>query len=591
MKFGHIGVLIAVFAVAGCSPKSPEESAGAGGGEVLQHNFTLSQQEFDALAPETQFMVANKALSTMYRGLPADEFFDLTQGLDNPVIQQTNFIVNTQVALKKELKSEELIEQERLLKGVDDDPATDDINEEVDPLFELNDSQRHQAYMARVQSYPLSHDFFVYWMSYFLANTIMFSPAVEMESTDNKDIGRTLSYLKLSLSSGTDIRATIKGWLNNLSRWRVSRSPENHALEMYELYLGKFNDTEEDQLNTLNGGIACSDRYLGDDGDDYELLFADGHIPQTVKVFGKYISSCGDLYDVVSGHPLLIPRVTEVIVNYFLDGASAEAKTQLIQNIVSTGPEYFEDIFLPIIFSKEFLLNSERPKTFEENALNFLHAMHWTPRSNQGYLDEYMMRYLLDFDRSSLEVGVHNMGWSSMEYKIGRTPFLPMDVLSFASYHKAIRENVLLWDRAFDGNHHPTEERFTEDADNPRQPPYAIHDGAFYKAGTQDLKAELDALNAEEFIDLVFLTALGRRANSEEVAVFLKEAGPDVRDDSNAIIEDYLDYIREDEDGVMQLRRYASGETLYENSADNFAELMLDYISRLPEFYYYKAAN
>lgn len=585
MKFGHFGVLIAAFAIGACSPTSPEDRAGDSG-LVLQHGFTLSQAEFDALAPETQFMVANKALSTMYRGLPADEFFDLTQGLDNPVTHHTNFIVNTQVALKKELKSEELIEQERLLKGVDDDPTTDDIDEEVDPLFVLNDSQRHQAYMARIQSYPLSHDLFVYWMSYFLANTIMFSPAVEMESTDNKDIGRTLSYLKLSLSGGTDIRATIKGWLNNLSRWRVSRSPENHALEMYELYLGKFNDTEEDQLNTLNGGIACSDRYLGDDGDDYELLFADGHIPQTVKVFGKYISSCGDLYDVVSGHPLLIPRVTEVIVNYFLDGSSAEAKTQLIQNIVSTGPEYFEDIFLPIIFSKEFLLNSERPKTFEENALNFLHAMHWTPRSNQGYLDEYMMRYLLDYGRSSsLEIGVHNMGWSSMEYKIGRTPFLPMDVLSFASYHKAIRENILLKDRAFDGNHHPTEERFTEDADNPRQPPYEIHDGAFYKAGSEDLKESLNKLTAKEFIDLVFLSALGRKASTEEKEIFLAEGLIRNTDSNNRL------WLQEDDDGVVQLRRSGSGDTLYEYGADAFSTFILDYISRLPEFYYYKAAN
>ena len=42
----------------------------------------------------------------------------------------------------------------------------------------------------------------------------------------------------------------------------MSSSPENHALEAYELYLGLF-ETEED---SLRGGIACKDLYLTPDG-------------------------------------------------------------------------------------------------------------------------------------------------------------------------------------------------------------------------------------------------------------------------------------------------------------------------------------
>lgn len=587
-----ISVTLGAALISACSPSSPEDRAGGGRQGTLNHDFTLSQSEFDALPAETQYMVANKAMSSMYRGVPADEFFDLTQGLETPVVQQSDFINNTQVSLNEPLEAQEVADITVRLFGQDDNPETE-IDEGVDPRFTIDGAHPHQYFMARMQTYPVSRDMFVNWMAYFLANTIMFSPAREMDSTSNQDITRVLGYLEKSLTEETSIRDTIRGWLHNLSRWRVSRSPENHALEMYELYLGVFNDTPEEQQNTLNGGIVCDSWYLTDDDADYQLL-PDPIKPegtQTLKVFGQYVSTCDDLYDVVAGHPLLIPRVVEVIVNYFLDGAPGALKTQLIQDIVSTGPTTFDDVFMAIVFSKAFLLEAERPKTFEENTFGFLHAMHWTPRANSGNLDERILDNMLDSSDNTNQISVHNMGWAAMDYKIGRTPFLPMDVLSFATYHKGMRESVLLNNRAFDGRNHPDASDFTDGEGNPIDPPFPLHDGAFYKAGTEDLKAELDSLNAEEFMDLVFLTALGRRATDTERDALFNEAGPDIRDDDNNLIDDNRDYIREDDDGVMQLRRFASGDTLFENNADDFAELMLDYISRLPEFYYYKAAN
>ena len=91
----------------------------------------------------------------------------------------------------------------------------------------------------------------------------------------------------------------------------------------------------------------------------------------------------------------------------------------------------------------------------EENAFNFLHAMHWTPRSGSGDLGTRILDNIYDSSGNNRNVGVHNMGIAAMDYKIGRTPFLPMDVLSFATYHKAMRESVLLNNRAFDGRNHP----------------------------------------------------------------------------------------------------------------------------------------
>ncbi len=594
-----VALIVAGLFLAGCKPSSPEKTAG-GDIEVPQHGFMLTQSEFNGLSPDDQFVVANKALSTVFNGLPMDEFFDLPQGLDKPVVKYSNFIDSYQQKLSTSLSSEDLIQAKAETFGRGEEGDEDYIQ----GAFRSIDSDRYpqQVTMAKIQGYPLSRNVFNYWMSYFLSNTIMFSPALEMDSTDSQDVGRVLAYLELNLTADTPIRDVIKGWLGNLSRWRVSRSPENHALEMFELYLGVFNDSPEEQQNTINGGKACSAWYLTDDGDEYQLKkdpYADEGVV-SVKVFGKLISSCGELYDVVAGHPKVIPRVTEVIVSYFLDGSTTAAKQGLIQSIVNTGPVTFQDIFIPIIFSKEFLLKSTRPKTFEENMFGFLHSMNWTPRSsNAGELDSSMMVRLLSSHRfdAGVDIGVHRMGWSSMDSKIGRTPFIPMDALSFAKYHKSIREEVLLRTDAFAGCRHPSVRykgcyslRTDEELDAFVGLPYGEQAGAYYVAGTENLKPELEMLTASEFVDFVFLTALGRRATQDEMQAFLTEAGEDTRDSAtNAVTDDNRDYIREDDNGVLQLRRTPRGDELWESLTDDFAKIMLDYISRLPEFYYYRS--
>ena len=270
----------------------------------------------------------------------------------------------------------------------------------------------------------------------------------------------------------------------------------------------------------------------------------------------------------------------------------------MIQNITNIGPTTFDEVFLAVIYSEAFLLQTERPKTFEENAFGFLHAMHWTPRSNSGNLDERTLDIMLDSDNNSSSMAVHNMGWAAMDSKIGRTPFLPMDALSFATYHKGMRESVLLQQRAFDGCQHPSAKykscrnaRTDQELEEFEGLPYPQVDGAFYEAGTENLKPQLESLTAKEFVDFIFLTALGRRAETAEMDALLNEAGEDIRDDQNNIIDDNRDYIREDENGVLQLRKTDGEDLLWENRTDDFAEVILDYVSRLPEFYYYKAAN
>jgi len=564
--------------LAACSPDPGLPSDDAGGvnnAKPITHDFTLTQNEFDQLAPEDQFVVMNKAMSTFMRGMPGDEFFDTSQGLENPVVRTSDSLTRLQTQMQTPLTSDQRIHSDQLVFGSPDDTETA-VDDSIPAMFDdFDNRQPHQVFVARALGYPISHDQFSHWMAYFLANTIMFSPAYEMDSTDHQDISRTLGYLQSHLENNSAITAVIRGWLNNLSRWRVSRSAENHALEMFELYLGIFNDSEEEQQNTINGGKACAPWYLTDNSDDYQLA-KDPLIVEGVKayrVFDQYVSTCAQLYDAVVGHPNLIPRVTEVIVNYFLDGSTAELKNNLIADIVATGPQTFDDIFLSVIFSEAFLLHSERPKTFEENAFGFLDAMSWSPRARQWPIDRRTLQTV--FNRNSnANVSLRAKGWAPMEYKIGRTPFVPMDVLSFASYHKGLRENILLNTKGWDGERFPEETDFTE-ADEPRGVPFEIKHGAFYQAGTENLKETLEGLSAEEMIDYVFLSALGRRATQDEMDTWIAEG-----------LERNM--LSVDEDG-RNIMTKTNGDRYWEYYTDDFAEMMLDYMSRLPEFYYYRA--
>lgn len=503
----------------------------------------LSQQEFDSLPPEQQYAVANKLLGTLWRGVPVATFFDLSQGLESPRVAEGAFLSRTRSALSAPLAEAERAAVETEIFGIDAEGNRDPDLAKYD--FD-DDELPVQEPMARIVEYPLSRDMFAVWMAHFLANTIMFSPALEMESTSINDAQRVMAALETKIADGQTVQQIVRGHLPTVSRWRVSRSPENHALEAYELYLGLFETAEDSR----KGGIACRDFYLTDEDMGYELVQTPFANRDPLVVLDSYfITSCDDLYNVIVNHPRFLPRVVEVIVNYLLAGRSSEDRLRMVESVVRARPETFEDIFKAILFSREYLLSTERPQSADENLFGTLARLKWSPYTNRGEIDEDVFDNMTD--RSFQQVYLDGMGWATMEYKIGRTPDVPMDALSFANYHKMMREEVFLNQRAYDG----------ADSDYPE-----AH-GLFYERDTEDLFEPLDALSIPEFIDYVFLTGVRRLATDAE-----KDALIDLAQQRF--------WVR-DEDGVLEWRD--------ENRADDFAEAMLDYVSRRPDFYYYRA--
>jgi len=548
MKFKLPLIFAGSMLVLGCDPGLPEGSNdfAAGGSAVA-----LSQSEFNSLPPEDQYMVANKLLGTMLRGVSAEDFFNLDAGVANLQPSSSAFLDDTRNALARNMSNAEVLAYDTIIDGLDAEGNPDPANAkyEFDTRSDLESNRRSkQLPLARIKEYPISRDMFVHWMAYVLSNTIMFSPAEEMESTDYTDIQNMYRFLVTSIDEGTPIRQVIRSNLPSLARWRVSRSPENHALEAYELYLGLF-ETEED---SFRGGIACKDLYLTSDGDGYLIRRTDypNTEPQLI-LETNYITTCDDLYDVIAGHPLLIPRVTEAIFNYFVEvtGDNLDYRQQFINSIVASGPETFEDIFTAILFSREYLLNIERPKSFEENLMPLLDTLKWDPGYSTEGIGKRIFRNMTERD-SILRLS--GMGWDTMTYKIGRIPSVPLDGLGFANYHKALREQLLRNDCSYEGGCNNAGDGLIFDADDVIRP-------------------VVEQMSPEEYIDFLFLNAMQRKATPVEKTDLMALYGPSPG----------LNHTQ-DIDGVTVVR---SGRH------DDIAVITFDYISRLPEQYYFRAVN
>ena len=546
---------VALVSLMGCEPGQPD---GASEGlQISGFSAALSQSEFNSLSAEKQYQVASKLYGTFFRGISAEDFFDLNVGTENLRPKSNNFLLETREKLNNPLTVAKLNEANSLIEGLD---AEGNRDEDLAKYSFHTDSRPYvnqramQIPLARIKEYPVSRDLYVQWMAYFLSNTIMYSPAVEMETADTLDAANMFSFLASKIKDKQSVSAMVRSNLPSLARWRVSRSSENHALEAYELYLGLF-ETDED---SVKGGIACKDFYLTDEDADYIISNTglENTEPQLI-LDSSFITTCNDLYDVVAGHSLIMPRAVEVLTNYIFSGRSREDRVKIINSITSSGVKTYEDIFTAMIFSKEYLLNTERPRSFEESLMPLLDTLKWDPAaSSSAEVGKGIFHNMVT--NSGRRIYLGNKGWDAMKLKIGRLPDVPMDALSFANYHKSIREQLLINERTYDGQRQ----------DIP---------GLIYKGegvtGDENVRNVVAQLTLKEYIDFLFLNTLQRKVNASEY-------------DGLLVILDGDGHLVTDSDGAQAVRGSSSN-----TRHNDIAEITFDYISRLPEFYYFKAVN
>ncbi len=147
------------------------------------------------------------------------------------------------------------------------------------------------------------------------------------------------------------------------------------------------------------------------------------------------------------------------------------------------------------------------------------------------------------------------MGWPAMTSKLGRAAGIATDALSFANYHKALREELLI-DRWRYGRALGLIEPEPEDIDDEglSQAEYTARESRH---------RQLQLMSLKELMDYFFMSTINRRATAEEREALLT-------------LFHNNDWLRFEIE-----RTYVKDGRL-----SDVAWVTLDYLSRLPEMYY-----
>lgn len=571
-----------------CTPDAP-----TGSSSNTSYSGELSKADYDALSDEQKYQVANKLLATLFKGMPVDEFFDISSGMGNLRLKAgDNFLANTKAAFKYELSQQQRNHHDLLITDRDDARQNGVDEQRYRSLFRIDfnasnsDWPKHLP-MARIYQYPLSKNTLDIWITYVLTNSILFSPAEEIDSASIRDVQKVFIKLREDLRENKSIRQIVARHQRTQENWRRFRSPEDNTREMIEIYLGLF-DRDAD---VPRASKACQDLYLSDQDADYELLSTGFINTDPQYVLDTFVTTCGNFYDLVANHPLLIPRVTTVIVDYLFYKKSADEKIRIVETILRDSPQTFQDIFKSILFSRAYLLDNERPKSAEETFFSTAHQLDWKP-----YRD-----LLIDMtsDNINRKLSLKHMGWPVMELKLGRFSGVPLDSFSFANYHKGIREFLLLGNANSDMNANnsscnnnveasqysnrcrwkmglgielpdelpPLPDTSETSISNAVQAKYEYEQARF--ARLSDRSQRVLSLSLDDYLDYLFMSVLQRKASDEEktdlIAYF---------ETRNFLTENIL-----------------KNQVIRDHAYDEVAQVTFDYVSRLPEYYYFLAVN
>jgi len=267
----------------------------------------------------------------------------------------------------------------------------------------------------------------------------------------------------------------------------------------------------------------------------------------------QQLARTGDFYELVAQHPNLLPNLTRILVGYFYANNEPAAQAQIVDAIVAEQPQTFEALFGMILFSSEYLLRTERLGSYEETFLSTAERLRWSARS-----DTFTS---LASGRGGLyRSNMAEMGWPAMSAKLGRQAGIATDSLSFANFHKGLREELLLDSYRWSG---PLGVRELESIDETDE----IMSQAEFERRAR-LNSQLKRLSINELIDYLFISVAQRRATGYE------------KQELTLLFDDnYL--LRHEEE-----RSYVRSGKMPELARTTF-----DYLSRLSELYYLKASS
>ena len=426
----------------------------------------LTNDEFNTLGAAQKLQVANTLLSTLFFGYP--------QKVLQEKIDSDNFIAGIRSGMEEERTDKAWLESYIL-----DEDKFRQYSSYSEPQA-INILSRFYA-MKDLDSYFLKN-----WVAYILTQTIMFSPAYELSTTHTPNISRVYNRIVTFLNEEGGMRYITYVHMMSEDNWRRFRSPEDNGREMLEIYQFDMDDT-----HVPIAGKALQNWKLNTNSDTLEVSLNQN--TQALNLFGTTIYNGDDFYRELVKADLFTKGVTQRLVDFFFPETSTARKQQITDSIVSSGPETWQDILLQIVFSEEYLLHNNRAKSAEETFFSLAKKMDYKHKDSTFY-----------YFKENLE----NMHQATMKYKLGKLERVPQDTLSFAHYHKFVREEVLL----------------------KRSNPDAIDDyGSWSRPGWSDsfiayenfdYDSNSDTVSLDTFVHYLFKTTVAREATSEELKLF-----------------------------------------------------------------------
>lgn len=470
----------------------------------------LETAEYNRLSATQQYLVINNLLATLYSGLPVQQFFNLSAGIRNPSVRRDALNIDS---IKRTLITALADPVPYLARANTYTYFTEANPNATTKYYSTRPMVLSQATLFEL---PLSRDYFHRWMTYVLMNSILFSPAMELDSVRSPAVATIYERLVRMLGEGRTMRDIVYEHMLSPPNWERFRSPEDNTREMMEIFLARFIDIE-----VPLAAATCKNWSVEYDANGVSRIIQGtnaNNVPQ--ELLGSRVVSCEDFYRALANHVDLIPTIATVLVNQFFFTAPVETKNRLIASLVAANPTTFDEIFSLILFSRAYLLGTARARTAEESFFGLARRIGWKPAANffESFTD---LR-----NRETISVTLLRMGQGSMSYKLGRSPRVPSDTLNFSLHHKLVRESLLLnkMDNSTDAN-------------------------GGWEATTLLNDPLVAALSGDEFIDYLFMSVVLRHVQPAELAtlnqIILSKNYTNNRTAKAMLVFDYLSRLPE----------------------------------------------
>ena len=477
----------------------------------------LTDDEFNALSDAEKYRVAVKLYSTLYYGTDMDDL--------NASIHSGVFISQTYEMFDRENSPSEISDVEDLIMDYYSVTKNDQV---IVPII------------ARLFHLMPGKTYFNHWAAYVLTQTILFSPALELPNVKETDVYAVYyNNLVNEMNKGSSLQWITFKHVTSQSNWRRFKSPEDNGREMLEIYLYDMNDSH------VPLAAQALQNWKLDRGSNTLVIGEGGNTEPITELFDATAVTTGtDFYSALVLQPAFLQTVVHRLVNIYFPSYTDIQKESIVSQLTASEPSAWTDVLKEIIYSKEYLLNSEKIRSFEELFLPMAKTLNWYP---------HRVSFFTMYD------ALDKMNQASMLYKLGRNDSAPLNTYSFAWMHKSLRENVMI---KFERN-----SSFVSIADGWRLE-------EIFNVIPDTLVTNTEVV--EYMVHALFISTIGRDSTADELQFFKDLVDPDKHDPD--LFNNY---------GALVLTGSANPEA-DAKMRGYIATIILDYISRLSETYQFK---